>query len=495
MNRKYLTYLNFGFAAVAALIFARLLWLVAFWMWGVAPIDSSEEEPHTRRLARNPFTQEETAYDAIDDLLDLERQPPQLSLPDLRKALTFTGTNGRPDADPEQTRYHLKLKGDSQSNAVVAGEPAYLAYDSDAVPPRYVWSPDNAQTRLWIEVHGDGDSAKVSVRMRGLGDAVISEPSELATLTLKARRTAGSNKDRWKIGQWRVDGTLLARQRARWYGRDLFLEEHGGDEYAHLLGKERIDFGEGAERYSVWVAKGDCLAWDGSRWQQADLLSGSSRQSPLLCLEKLGDKVMTYQLWDVDGRRKVAINLVRSTELWKPTVLEKDFRFVGARTRTQSIVEIRGERMTLRPFDWLVLTEEGWKKLVTAQDIDNYVDRQLSGPLFIFEGIEKHDGVHWMLGTLYNASRTQKHEMMISSSEKRVESTIRRTTPREDTIRQKETKTTENASSPVPSRTPDEEVPNRSPGVRGVIPMPIGDPDLMPPPTEEMIPDEEEPIE
>ncbi|MCP5507977.1 MAG: hypothetical protein H7A37_06730 [Chlamydiales bacterium] len=49
-----------------------------------------------------------------------------------------------------------------------------------------------------------------------------------------------------ELGKWRVDGTLLARQRARWYGPDMFLKRHGGDEFKDVSGKRRIDFGEKA---------------------------------------------------------------------------------------------------------------------------------------------------------------------------------------------------------------------------------------------------------
>lgn len=209
----------------------------------------------------------------------------------------------------------------------------------------------------------------------------------------------------WEIGKNRVDATLLARQRARWFGPDVFLQTHGGKEYADIIGKQRIDFGEGDEAYSVFVGPNDTLIWTNDRWKVVKP-GPDSLGKPMLVVKKIDERIMNLELWDPEGKGKVILNLLKSTEAPPPASLINQFKFVGARTRTQFVFEINKERMLLSPQDWLLLTKEGWMKLVTPKEIDDFVDRKLVGPLFIFDEVDRHDDKQFLKGTLFNAART-----------------------------------------------------------------------------------------
>jgi hypothetical protein len=127
---------------------------------------------------------------------------------------------------------------------------------------------------------------------------------------------------------------------------------------------------------------------------------------------------MQLELWDVNGRSKIVLNLLKSQEPWNPQNLLQNFKFMGSRTRSQFVFEINKERMLLSPQDWLLLTQKGWKKLTTAKDIDNYVARKTPGVMFIFEGIERKNDQQFIKGLLYNSSRTdvKNVELPISTS-------------------------------------------------------------------------------
>ena len=408
--RQQLQIINYVLSGIAA-----FLLLVALWHFFAAPPKSQLEDlvVHSRGVPKNPFEATEEEYDAIGEpLLALTFSPPTLELPNLLLHLTYNGTNRRPDAEMEQTVLHFSLKGTPQPVSIVPGEPLYLVYDADSRPPRYLFSPSNQETPLWISAHAKEGVALVEVRMRNENGLVITEPKEAASLRLEEKEFMGWKGGKWQLGPLRVDGTLLARQRARWYGEDLFLLDHGGDEFADIKGKQRLDVGEGDGRYSVFLQEGDCLAWIDERWQEVPL-GEASRRAPLLCLKKVGDKILNFELWDVGGKRKVALNLIRSSEVWMPQSLQQAFKFVGARTRSQTIVDIKGERVVLRPQDWLLLTDEGWKKLSKEQDIDDYVDRRVTGPLFIFNGVEKREDGQYLTGTLYNATRTASYTVVL----------------------------------------------------------------------------------
>ena len=67
----------------------------------------------------------------------------------------------------------------------------------------------------------------------------------------------------------------------------------------------------------------------------------------------------------------------------------------------------------LSPQDWLLQIDSGWKKLTTPEEIDAYVDRKISGPLFVFDGIEKREDKQFLLGTLFNSTRTDMQAIEI----------------------------------------------------------------------------------
>jgi hypothetical protein len=77
------------------------------------------------------------------------------------------------------------------------------------------------------------------------------------------------------------------------------------------------------------------------------------------------------------------------------------------------VFEINKERVLLSPHDWMLLTKEGWIKLTTPQEIDDYVDRKLTGPLFVFDAVESREGKQYLVGTIYNASRTDMQPIEI----------------------------------------------------------------------------------
>ncbi|MFI5344711.1 MAG: hypothetical protein ACHQUC_10900, partial [Chlamydiales bacterium] len=134
-----------------------------------------------------------------------------------------------------------------------------------------------------------------------------------------------------------------------------------------------------------------------------------SLKHPLLVVKKIDDRLMSFELWDVDGKGKVALNLLKSSEPWAANnaqTVQKAFKFVGARTRTQCLFEINKERMVIRPSDWLLLTPQGWKKLDKEEDLDKFVQRKTTGMLFVFEGWTRKEDRQVMQGTLYNPTRS-----------------------------------------------------------------------------------------
>lgn len=406
MINRWLNWLNYLILMVIGLL---VLGILHFWFNQSNDVVLVDPKSKQSGLPKGAFELSEEAYVAIaGPFLALETAPPSLQLPDLKSQLVYHGRNGRPDAQTLNPKLHFALASNPKKVIQVnPKEKVYLAFDKSSRPPRYQFSPDNEKTALWFEPSlADNNEILVRVTMEDEKGEKITQPESHAQLRM-AEKDFVKTGEIWEIGNFRVDGTLLARLRTRWFGPDRFLERHGGKEYETIARKQRLDFGENDDLYYLFVDLGDCLVWDQNRWR--NVLPGEDTLNyPLLVVKKIDDRLMSFELWDVNGRGKVALNLLKSNEPWAPNhtqIINQAFKFVGARTRTQFLFEINKERMVIRASDWLLMTPKGWKKLDTAEDIDKFVQRKITGMLFVFEGWAKKDDRQVMLGTLYNPSR------------------------------------------------------------------------------------------
>lgn len=407
MINRWLNGLNYTILGIIGLLCGSLIYM---WLSHSDEIVFLDPKSKQSGLPKGAFEFSPETYDGIaGSFLTLESAPPSLQLPDLKSQLTYNGRNGRPDAQTQNTALHFSLAGNKKILSVTPEEKIYLAFDKNSKPARYNFSPENEKTALWMECSlMDNNEVVVRVSMEDEKGELITEPEAHAQFRMPEKDFVRNAAEPWEIGTWRVDGTLLARQRARWFGHDRFLEKHGGKEYEHISTKQRIDLGENDDAYFVFVELGDCLIWDNNRWRLIKPGEESTKY-PLLVVKKVDDRLMSFELWDVDGKGKVALNLLKSNEPWganNAQTIQQAFKFVGARTRTQCLFEINKERMVIRPSDWLLMTPKGWKKLDSADEIDKFVQRKLTGMLFVFEGWTKKDDRQVMQGTLYNPSRT-----------------------------------------------------------------------------------------
>lgn len=405
------TWINRIYLTLAAGAVSLMLLGVGFHLVRPGEIHLPEVRQEKTNLPKNSFAQKQAAYDAIGEpIFSLDFVAPRMQLPDLRQKLTYYGQNGRPDADREHPFLHFSIANGVDMASVAPGTPLYLVYDNNK-GGSYHFSPNNNETALWIEAVPEQKDALVKVKMRDEKGDVVETPQTFAAFPLKEKEYVRQANAPWEIGKWRVDATLLARQKARWYGVDRFMEKHGGDEYKDVIGKNRIDFGEGDEEgYSIFVNDGAALVWDGGVWK-AVKPGPESLGKPLLVVKKVDDRVMNLELWDTEGKKKVALNLLKSIETWMPRNIQDEFKFLGARTRSQYVFDVDDEKMLLSPHDWLILTDEGWKKIDTPEEVDEYVARKEVGPLFVFEGVIRKDDQQILKGTIYNASRSAIHDV------------------------------------------------------------------------------------
>ena len=420
MINRWISLCNCVFVLLSVVFF-----LMAAFYWFKIPAEIACEHAGSKDCALPKLafelSQEEYAKGS-DSLLALQETPPSLELPDLRQQLIYYGKNGRPDVKAEESLMHFALSSNNKEIASIStGQKLYLVYNQN--PVGYSFSPKNEKTSLWVECKPFEKEAEVHVCMENDKGESIQTPEKYAHFRVQEKEFIRLVAPIWEVGSFKVDGTLLARQRARWYGADLFLEQHGGEDFKDALGKQRIDFGDGEAIYSVFVSQGDCLIWDRDQWRTPSLEQGSVGY-PLLVIKKLEDRLITFELWDIQGRGKVTLNLLKSMEPWSfqnPLLLQNAFKFIGARTRKQCVFEINKARVSLSPSDWLLLTPKGWKKIATEQEIDDFVKRKLTGTLFVFDGISRKGDKQVMMGRLYSPSRNDRKEveLFLQASDKK----------------------------------------------------------------------------
>ncbi|MFZ0565749.1 MAG: hypothetical protein WAM28_06155 [Chlamydiales bacterium] len=393
-------------------------------------------------LPKSPFTQSETIGSAAFEQgpLSLKWVPPKMQLPSLKEELVFYGKNNRPDVPSGTCIYHIGLKGAIEPSSFTEREPIYLVYHRNEVSSlpqlplpsqdgplwgdttsssqgRYLFSPNNQPTPLWLEINGINEqSVEIKVSMIDEQGSMVTSPPELHKFSLQATPLPNSQLMGWKLNGYRVDPTLLVRQKARWIGWDCFLEWHGGEEFAFTSGRERIDFLDGETPYSCYVRENDFLVWKEDHWEFPKP-NEATLELPLLAIKKVDEKIMSLQLWPPKGKGSINLNLIRSKDRDGMPNLSQNFKFIGAKTWAQFIIECpNGDRMTLKANDWLLLTSEGWKELKTSEEIDDYVQHRLTGPLFVLDKLTKQNGQQVLIGHLFNTSRTEVQQVTLKET-------------------------------------------------------------------------------
>ncbi|MCH9703159.1 MAG: hypothetical protein K0U13_00075 [Chlamydiae bacterium] len=412
---------------LAALIVAAL--------FGTVFLAIPNQEPWTP--PQNPTTLKELPKSGFDSSclegfhkgpFALEWNEPKMQLPDLNNELLYYGFVQRPDIPVNQKLVHLSIQGQERIEAFDLSEPVYLLYNGaplqdatgriftqrgDALSS-YSFSPENLPTTLWLEFGAaSATSLQIIVNMLDEHGDLISSPISNHSFHLTSREIPRLKQMGWELDGTRVDSTLLIRQKARWVGQDLFLEEHGGEEFASTWNKERIDFGQ-EESYSCFVSVGTQLVWQDHKWQPVE--GQTTVGLPLLVVKKVEERLISFELWDPEGRGKTLMTLVRAKDLHGLPNLDEEFKFIGAKTWAKFIVESHNERLILQPHDWLVLTEEGWISLSSPELIDDFVENRLQGPLLILDKLIKQNGKQVLTGQLFNTSRTEVEAIELSTT-------------------------------------------------------------------------------
>lgn len=411
MRHHFLWWLNFSFLALTLALLLGAIWIQA----SRSPIVEPPLIPKVQTLPPSPFKPKNMDYSPLGKpALQLGFQSPKMRVPDLKPLIHYQGHNLRPDAKEADSLF-LTLGPLSETNPpflVKERERIYLISQDDPKKP-YALSPANRPTSLWFEAERKGNTASIQVKMQDEKGEIQEEPLERTQFVIpeKPLSPLGQNKN-FMIGTSRADAALLSRQKARWQGKDQFLEDHGGPEFENVVGKQRVQFGEGEEAYSVYLGKDDVMIWKDDHWVVPEK-DQPTQSYPLARVNKVEERIMNFDLFDPSGKNKVVLNLLKLQEAPLSALIPQDFQFIGARTKVHSTFKVSGKRMMIGPGDWFLHTPEGWIKLRSAKEIDAFVKGITPGALLVIDRIEDINEERYFAATLYSRSRATAESILL----------------------------------------------------------------------------------
>lgn len=367
------------------------------------------------------FQQEKKSYDQIGEpFFHLKKMDLDSSVPDLRTTLIACGISRRPDMPIEKTALHLSTRGTMVLKNVFPKEKVYLKCEGRGGGRRFMFSDDSKPTALWIEPEMNGMQVAVRVKMKNTKGKIISSPDELAYFTLQDfpyQQTAQQQQSNVELDGIKIDPTYFTQEKTNWLGTDLFLEKFGGEEYEFCKGRERIEFGDSDQRYSVFLEEGDGLIYHDGVWQNVEL-GPDSRGKPLLFLRKVAPDLMIFDLWDKKGKNKLSLDLRKQNV--PSTLTTLDIKLLGARSRKEWIATINGQRVVIALDDWLIVNPDtsgsnGVKieKITKIEQIEDYIDGRLKGELIVLEGMGKVNNQMCLKATQFSTTRTESQPLSI----------------------------------------------------------------------------------
>ena len=366
-----------------------------------------------------------SSYNQIGQtLLALDATPSRFSQRDLAQEFVFYGCNDRPDIDDRQSILFIGTRGNSGIAAIPSKTRMYISKNHEKGKSGYLFSPAKTSGGIWMEAEAQAQEAHIRLYI----DENDNSPSPPIEFKLKQETRPPGGLD-WEIGTYKVDNSLLARQRARWVGKDVFLAHHGGKDFESLNQKQRLDFDEKEKMYSCFVQEGDCLVWKDERWQSA--VPGEQTQGlTLLQIKRIDSRIMLVNLWNPDGKHRLSQSLAKIQDLAEQNKTLQAFVYVGTKRWNEWIFQVDGKRQTIKPQDWWLRQDAaagGWKKLATREEIDAFVNLKIRGDLFVVDKILQKDRERFLTGNLFNAARTKMHPIQLPIKQHLIETSSQKT--------------------------------------------------------------------
>lgn len=340
-----------------------------------------------------------------DNPLNLEMLNPLKSFEsfyaqDLAKQLLFLGKNSRPDAEEEESKALIGLKGSGQTHLVEPGEKLYLAYKERNL----IFSRE--PTLLWIKIKEIDEE-----KLRFDSAFILTSDETAEVYQEKTHGEVLQNTENIFKEDVLETPYFQSLEKVKWWHPDLFYEVYGGKEFESAKGSQRIEF-DSQDPSIYFVRPGTILVFKDSRWQLDDDKE-VTREYPIAKILAVTPSRMEIKVWEENGIGFKTLSIL--PEKIKPLNIkaEEIFSKIRQRTATQVSCKIGSKHALLKKGDWLLRTSNQWRLLKTLEEIEKYLSFELQGELFVFDGIEKNQGIAVFKGHLFDTMRVQMQMVRI----------------------------------------------------------------------------------
>ncbi len=303
----------------------------------------------------------------------------------LREELLVVGQNSRPDYLKNATEILVQLKTAQEKKIISVGNPIYLKKEGEQL----FFSSEPTDLSVMPQLSAEGE---------------LILKAEKGQWTARASEELG-----FRLGDRFRETPTYARsfKEAKCWGLDPLFQHYAGPEHRGLREKHKIQFPEGF----LFVAQGDYLSWQEGRWSAVSL--DKAKGEPLARVKALGPKGVELEVWDESGFQKT---LIKIDQAYLPKAIPHADQLptgIRLRTSTQVACTLGKRRLILKEGDWLLRSSVGWRKLKTAQEIEDCLHHKIRGELFIFDELEKQQGKILLKGHLFDEMRTQMQFVQI----------------------------------------------------------------------------------
>lgn len=368
------------------------------------------------KLPKNFFMQDlDASQEALDELLTLKTGPWLPQLPNLTKELLVLSKSQRPDALFSKPKITLQWAKDKQVQSFFLDEPIYLSINHKT--SQYQFSKNNEPTDIYLNITVDQSATIANLTMIDAeGNFVFSEEHPSIFPLQEAKSSRPSRSSSWSIDNLNVSPLLLVKQGAIWHGKDMFMIEHGGQEFSSLASDVRIDFDSpSAGSYSLYAGSETTFIYDQGRWIAAEP-SSETVAFPMIQLKKSQERFLTFSLWAPYGETSTDLTLTKSPSYW-PDSKFLQIEFVASRRDDEAVIKIGTQRLRVRSGDWLTLADDLWIPLETQEEVLEYVALKKRAALIVVSSIADTEEGKRLLLSLFNKERSLQQKIDIGLKE------------------------------------------------------------------------------
>ncbi len=348
------------------------------------------------------------SFEAIGQgVFNLQRQDVQ-QLPNLRDELILRALNTRPDAkqmeeESGQPRFLFGFRGNPVPVTAKSGQILYLSWEKAALAKKDWYGPP-------APISISSTPTPWTIEPLVLENQVfIAAKTAKETDELLLKKSEGPNAIREKV-QNTIWYQLL--KTARFWTTDRFCSSYSQTTANSL----KVGFGRLNSAKVLIIDPGQYLFFASGEWQQGNLEFAGGR--PLAQVLSQTDSALTLQIWDESGFFLETISIPPlSPESYPFTKMDALFSALKARNNSEVSSVMGKRRVVLKPGDWWIKTERGWRRLKKRGEIEDYLSFRLLGELFVVDGLEMFQGKTVIKGQQFDPLRQRMQSFLLPIAE------------------------------------------------------------------------------